>query len=230
MGHSLKSKPAILNMLGKGIIIDPFNPEQLKTVSYDVCLGDCYYRRRGARDSGDYFFNPYDPEMVRRHYGEPQYAKPASQFLQFRCGAWENVKPEHKIILLEAGEMILSHTVEFIGGTRDPESGRCFTAEMKARSSAGRVGLEVCRCAGWGDVGYINRWTMEVVCTSTVPLPVIAGTRLAQMKFYEVGPLDWKDLYGADTLRDHYQTGIDLEELKRCWSPEMMLPRLKPPD
>lgn len=230
MGHSLLSSVVIKEMLGKGIIIDPFIPKQLKTVSYDVCLGDCYYRRRSARDSGDYFFNPYDQEMVRRHYGEPEYAKPASHFRQFQCGAWENIRPEHKIILMEPGEMILAHTVEFVGGTKDPESGRCFTAEMKARSSAGRVGLEVCRCAGWGDVGYVNRWTMEVVSTSTVSTVLIAFTPLAQMKFYEVDPLEWQELYGADPTRDNYQSGIDLEELKRRWAPEMLLPRLKPPE
>lgn len=230
MAHSLLSATVIREMLGKGVIIDPFDLKRLKTVSYDVGLGDCYHRRKGAAESGDYFFNPYDPEMVKRHYGEPQYAKPASHFSQFRCGAWKNIRPDHKIIILEPGEMILAHTVEFIGGTKDPESGRCFTAEMKARSSAGRVGLEVCRCAGWGDVGYVNRWTMEVVCTSPVPTVLIAFTPLAQMKFYEVDPLEWEELYGADSDRDHYQSGINLDELKARWAPEMMLPRLKPPD
>jgi hypothetical protein len=32
------------------------------------------------------------------------------------------------------------------------------TTMMKARSSLGRNFIEICKCAGWGDVGYINRW------------------------------------------------------------------------
>ncbi len=90
----------------------------------------------------------------------------------------------------------------------------------------GRVGFEVCRCAGWGDVGYVNRWTMEVVCTSTVPIILVVGTRLAQFKFYEVDSVEDADLYGRSDERDHYQSGIDIEAIKRNWRSEMLLPRL----
>ena len=123
--------------------------------------------------------------------------------------------------------MILGHTEEFIGGTRDKETGRCFTTEMKARSSIGRVGFEVCRCAGWGDVGFINRWTMEIVCTSPVSTIMVVGTRLAQMKFYEVDPVDPVDLYGADSTRDNYQGHLSIDEVMTAWQPTMLLPRIK---
>ena len=224
--HSLLSRPAILGSLGKGIIIDPFDVSQLKSCSYDVRLGENYFRRQPSAKTGDFFFNPYDSEMVKRHYGEPIKAEPARSFEQFQRGVLRNISPDHLIIIMEPGEMILGHTEEFIGGTKDPLSGRCFTAEMKARSSVGRVGFEVCRCAGWGDVGYVNRWTMEIVCTSPVPIVLVVGTRLAQMKFYEVDSVVDDDLYGRLSERDHYQHGIDIEEVKRSWRPEMLLPRL----
>lgn len=226
--HSLLSKPAILENLGKGIIIEPFVRSQLKTCSYDVRLGSQYYRRRGPNDTGDLLFNPYNPEMVRRHYGQAQIARLAGKAAQYNpeSEVWRNIKPKHRVIIMQPGEMILGHTVEFIGGTKDPETGRCFTAEMKARSSPGRIGFEVCRCAGWGDVGYVNRWTMEIVCTSPVPVILVVGTRLAQFKFYEVDTVEDVDLYGRSSERDHYQSGIDIEEIKRNWRPEMLLPRL----
>lgn len=57
-----------------------------------------------------------------------------------------------RIIWITPGETILAHTNEFIGGCKS------VTTMMKARSSLGRNFIEVCKCAGWGDVGYINRW------------------------------------------------------------------------
>ena len=88
------------------------------------------------------------------------------------------------------------------------------------------MGLEVCRCAGWGDVGYYTRWTMEIVNTSNSAVILVVGMRIAQMKFYEVDPIEDKELYGADPNRDHYQVAKSVEQLKSEWKPEMMLPRI----
>lgn len=218
----------ILENLGKGIIIEPFIRRQLKTCSYDVRLGENYFRRHDAVETGDHIFNPYDEAAVRRHYGSPIQAGLACELPGYDKDPhlWHGIKPTHKVILLQPNEMILAHTEEFIGGTREPNGTRCFTTEMRARSSIGRVGFEVCRCAGWGDCGYTNRWTMEIVCTSPVPVPIVVGTRLAQIIFYEIDTIDWEDLYGADTSRDSYQGGVDIEAIKDAWRPEMLLPRL----
>ena len=94
---------------------------------------------------------------------------------------------------------------------------------MKARSSMGRSFISVCKCAGWGDVGYVNRWTMEIQNTSNkYYIPLVVGRRIAQLVFFETGPIEGKDY--ADGGK--YQTGKTLAELKKNWKPEMMLPRL----
>jgi dCTP deaminase len=238
---SLMSEEAILGQLGRGVIIDPFKRKNLGNCSYDVCLGEYYYRRRGPswlslfrsfslRSLGIEdvpIFNPYSPRSVKEHFEGPFRAKRAAdhQIYNPKSEVWENIEPDDLIILIYPGELILGHTVEFIGGTRDPDTGRCFTAEMKARSSVGRSGLEVCRCAGWGDVGYVNRWTMEIKNDDTKAVPLVVGGRLAQMKFYEVDPVRLERLYGAGSC-NHYQRGCDLEEIKGSWQPEMLKPRL----
>lgn len=56
---------------------------------------------------------------------------------------------EDLIIWVAPGETILGHTEEFIGGRHN------VTTMMKARSSMGRNFIEVCKCAGWGDVGML---------------------------------------------------------------------------
>lgn len=63
---------------------------------------------------------------------------------------------------------------------------------MKARSSLGRNFIEICKCAGWGDVGYVNRWTMEITNNSRYyTIPLVVGRRVAQIVFFETeGILD----------------------------------------
>src|SRR5690606_23568650 len=98
------------------------------------------------------------------------------------------------------------------------------TSTMQARSTWGRNGVAVCLDAGWGDPGYINRWTMEIYNMNqheSVVLPV--GERIAQLVFYETGPVDqeYKKLSGK------YQPGDshDLKSIIENWKPEQMLPR-----
>jgi dCTP deaminase len=94
---------------------------------------------------------------------------------------------------------------------------------MKARSSLGRSFIEVCKCAGWGDVGYVNRWTMEITNNShNYSIPLIVGRRIAQIIFFETGPIE-----GADySKKGKYASSTSLSALKKSWKPDMMLPRL----
>jgi len=130
--------------------------------------------------------------------------------------------------LLRPGTTVQARTAEdgsllsmwFIGG-RDH-----ITTMMKARSSLGRSFIEVCKCAGWGDVGYINRWTMEITNNSRFfSIPLVVGRRVAQMVFYEVAPLAKNQIdYVGEGGK--YQRSQDVEEVKRTWHPQMMLPRM----
>ena len=94
---------------------------------------------------------------------------------------------------------------------------------MNARSSLGRNFINVCKCAGWGDVGYVNRWTMEISNASQhYIIPLVVGRRIAQLVFFETGPI----VGGDYSATGKYQTSTKMGELKKQWRPEMMLPRL----
>jgi dCTP deaminase len=116
-------------------------------------------------------------------------------------------------ITLAPGETILGHTQEFIGGRNH------ITTIMKARSSSARVGIAVCKDAGAGDVGYINRWCMQIQNTSQNTITISVGFRIAQILF----------LYCANssksyTLNGQYQKSDNIEETMNDWSPESMIP------
>jgi len=164
--------------------------------------------------------NPFSKDSINKMYFKLEKAIEVRK-IKSQLNSFKNLKPTDKVILISPNETILAHTIEFIGGKNSKDL--AITSEMRARSSLGRIGIAVCKCAGWGDVGYINRWTMEITNFSSVVIPLVVGMRIAQIIFHQVEPISQIDEY---QLRGKYQKSIDIESLKKNWQPEMMLPKL----
>lgn len=224
----LLSSTAIKRHIKKGnVVISPFNEKNLGNCSYDLTMGKYYYREKHPTESYT-IYNPYSEQDVYRVWGEKhEAAKPFRNWLKSHGNHAQlvnGIHPDDLVIWLAPGETILGHTEEFIGGQNT------VTTMMKARSSTGRNFITVCRCAGWGDVGYINRWTMEITNNSRFyHIPLVVGRRVAQMAFFEVEPFAEKDKYGGHyhTKSDSkYQATLDLKLLKKNWQPSDMLPKI----
>lgn len=199
------------------IIIEPFNEKNLKTNSYDVTLGEWFFREQVVQDEwvGN-VYNIYSEQHVNRVWGEPQQAKPYSYYREHGL-ILENIKPDEKIIFINPGETLLAHTREFIGGRTS------VTTMMKSRSSMGRNFIECCKCAGLGDCGYYNRWTMEITNNSTrYKIPLVVGRRVAQIIFFETDGTEQTSYNESGK----YQTSGDLQELEKKWNPRDMLPKM----
>ncbi|HUO61849.1 MAG TPA: deoxycytidine triphosphate deaminase [Candidatus Bathyarchaeia archaeon] len=224
------------------IVCDP-EPRKINGSSIDVTLGHYFYHAGTARKI-DGIFNPFDKEDVDRYFGKPKKALPldivrekitreirermeAGLLTKYegteRLERFENLEylhgipDDHPLVILRPGERILAHTNEFIG-IKPPG-----TTSMQSRSTTGRIGVAACFCAGWGDPGYINRWTMEVNNLNEneyVPIPV--GFRMAQIVFSMTGPVDIE--YAKATGKYQPTSSNDLTEIKRLWTPEQMLP------
>jgi deoxycytidine triphosphate deaminase len=199
------------------IVFHPFIEEHIAGSSVDVTLGMWYYRTESRSTSG--YYNPFDESDVARYFEGPLLAEPHEQWaLKNGRKLFTGIPADHPIIVLRPGERILAHTHEFIG-IRPPG-----TSTMQARSTWGRNGVAVCLDAGWGDPGYINRWTMEIYNMNQHDCVVLpAGERIAQLVFYHTGPVDME--YAK--LSGKYQPGDsgDLVNLINSWRPEQMLPR-----
>lgn len=199
------------------IVIHPLIDKHIAGSSVDVTLGHWFFRTERPSEGG--FYNPMDEAAVKKYFDGPHHAE-VHQVWAKKHGRtlFKNIPANHPIIVLRPGERILAHTHEFIG-IKAPG-----TSTLQARSTWGRNGVAVCLDAGWGDPGYINRWTMEIYNMNqheSVVIPV--GERVAQMVFHDTGPVDseYKKLSGK------YQTGKsdDLNYLIKTWRPEQMLPR-----
>jgi dCTP deaminase len=166
----LSDRRIIEEMEAGRIVIEPFDPRQLGTNSYDVRLGPYYYLPN--HNMVEVNFTREDD--ARAFWLGPYYAKEGA-------------------IRIRPGDTILAHTEEVVGG-RDG-----YTTSMRARSSIGRSCLSVCKCAGVGDVGYISRWTMEITNHSHAIVTLPVGLRVAQILFYEVGATshEYQGKYGA---------------------------------
>lgn len=219
--RSCLSSDALLRHMKAGrIFILPFNRRNLGTSQYDVRLGSFYFREE--RESKEpRVFDIFEKESVDRVWGRSWHeAMRHADWARIQNGEklLGGIGPEERIIVLEPGETILAHTLEFIGGNDNR-----ITTKMQARSSLGRCFIAVCKCAGMGDIGYRNRWTMEIANSSrSQRIPLVTGMRIAQISFFETegvsGPLYQKG--------GKYQDDITLAEMVRGWHPESMKPRL----
>jgi dCTP deaminase len=180
------------------IVIDPFREEQLNNASYDVRIGRyCWIPVPNERLSIDPSLEP-----SVKHF------------------SLHDMKEKGPVTIHQGG-FALFHTEEFIGGRmRGDVFGVLGT--MKTTSTAARWGIDICRAAGWGDVGFFNRWTLEIENSAPWSTIIKPGMRLGQVVFKEIDGVNGESSYEK---RGNYQSSDDVEQLKKSWNPEMMLPK-----
>jgi deoxycytidine triphosphate deaminase len=208
------SNTAIKEEIEKGnIYISPYSEDRLQPASYDVSLGENYFVEHELEETAEtnvlsdlYFisissvetkestFDPWSESCISEFWGSPKKAD-------------YDANSEKKYITIPPHKSILTHTEEYIGGKGN------IASVMKTRSSLGRCLINVCKCSGWGDPGYINRWTMTISNNSKYPVRLHVGQPIAQIVFIRTEG-DPKQYDG------NYNT-------KCQWSPKNMLPKLK---
>lgn len=212
------SNVQIIEAIESGHIIQhPAAPELINASSVDVRLG--YHFFRTDIQDGESIYNPFDEADISRYFGEPLEAQPLRDIGTLKrligSNALKNIDTDQPVILMRPHERILAHTHEFIG-IKAPG-----TSSMQAKSTTGRNGIVVCKDAGWGDPGYINRWTMEIQNDNDEYVPLQVGMPIAQIAFYHTGEVSGD----YTTLSGNYQSTTDLDEIVKNWTPYSMLPR-----
>lgn len=206
-----------LELARGNIVIEPFCAENLQSSSYDLTLGEYYFVRVHIEPG---IINVYDPEIVKKIWGEVKQAVLAKDLKEKRFALgnlWKEIKDEDKVILVPPKGVLLIHSHEFAGARNG------YTTMVRAKSTLERLGITTAISAGFGDVGFINRWTFLLRNehdNSEVILKV--GMPFAQIVFIKCTPTEAR--YVSNGGR--YQSTENLEELMNSWIPEEMLPRV----
>lgn len=80
--------------------------------------------------------------------------------------------------ILAPQEFILAETLEHVG-----QPCNFIISEVADKSSLARVGIGVCFSAGYIDAGNVLNITLEIVNHSSVPIRLIWGQHICQLKF-----------------------------------------------
>jgi dCTP deaminase len=108
------------------------------------------------------------------------------------------------------GGTLLAMTMDIIG-TFGPIVGL-----MKARSSTRRRAITVCDCAGLGDAGYHNHWTMELSGHSRSGTPhATVGQRIGQIAFFRMESETKKQYQGQYSTTDWPMCMVPKDDRRR---------------
>ena len=211
------SDRAIRDALSTGdVIIRGGEDTHIQNCSVDVTLGENFYRISPEVQ----ILNPWSADHVRNFWSD---LRTASTVTTEEEADLLHLSIGQRYIILSPGESILGHTREFIGGSGIvPLDGReriYVTTMLKARSSMGRSNVTICRDAGWGDIGYVSRWTLEITNNNQVASVVLpVGSRIGQIVFLQTTTPD-------TVYRGKYQTHSEIDRIMREWTPDQMLPK-----
>lgn len=211
------SNTDILNGLETGdVVMSDFKPENLNGSSYDVTLGEYFYTTDKVQRLRT--LNTRSESSISQHFEGPHQAITNAAWAEkYHRRPFPNIGLDEKIIVLEPGERILAHTEEFIGAVGDK------TTQMQSRSTAGRLGIATCFCAGWGDPGFVNRWTMEVYNLNDEQAVLVTGDRVSQIIFSHTGEVQGE--YSSMSGNYQKEAAADIETIMRDWDPSAMLPK-----
>lgn len=182
----LTGKQIVKEWYNGKIIITPYNKQQLGPNSYDLTIGEFIARPKVPKS-----FEAIDLTSLID----------VSRMFEI-----EEIDPRFGTIIIPAKSRILCHTQETIGTTD------LFVMQLATRSTLARLGLDVCGSAGFGDVGFVSKWTMELSNLNSFDVSIPVGSRVAQAYFTPV-------VGNSATKYTGVYAGTD-------WSPTMMLPKV----
>lgn len=79
---------------------------------------------------------------------------------------------------------ILHPTKLYLGVTQEYTETFEFVPFLEGKSSVGRLGIDIHATAGKGDVGFKNKWTLEISVKQ--PVKIYAGMPIGQLIYFKV--------------------------------------------
>lgn len=94
------------------------------------------------------------------------------------------VQPETKTIHITKDGFVLQPNTLYLGETMEYTETNNLVPGLEGRSSVARMGLFVHITAGFGDIGFKGRWTLEL--HTIHPFRVYPGMEICQIFYHEI--------------------------------------------
>jgi len=140
------------------IKINPYTSDRVGPNSYDLRLSRQLkvYRLE---------FNPWGNAQQIQHLDTKEENATEDWFM-----------PDDGLILVP-NQLYLGHTVEIAGSNY-------YVPCIEGRSSIARLGVQVHMTAGFGDIGFIGQWTLEIQVAH--PVKLYPDMRVCQIYFHQI--------------------------------------------
>jgi len=148
------------NIKSGNIVISPFNEEQLNPNSYDL-------RLLNKLLVYEMIYNDDRPPAINTSF-----------FRYFLDSKKEN--PYSEIIIPEEGYVLIPNRL-YLGSTVEYTETHSFVPMIEGKSSIGRLGIDIHKTAGFGDLSFCGMWTLEI--TVVQPIKIYPNMKIAQI-FY----------------------------------------------
>ena len=104
---------------------------------------------------------------------------------RYTCGVLDAYKenPTEEIIIPKEG-YVLEPNVLYLARTNEYTETYNLVPGIDGRSSIGRLGIEIHRTAGFGDVGFRGTWTLEI--TAVMKVRVYPNMQIGQLYYEEI--------------------------------------------
>ena len=155
-GTSLTGAEIIHQVIMGNIVIDDFKMKNINPNSYNLTL--------------DNVLKTYNPV-----YRNPNNPNDTRQYLDILK---EN--PYNTYEIPESGFALLPGTL-YIASTKERVFTNKFIPEIGGRSSIGRLGVTIHVTAGYGDIGFDGKWTLEIVVVH--PIIIYPNIPICQIDF-----------------------------------------------
>ena len=129
---------------------------------------------------GDIVIEPFNPVNINPN----SYNITLGGELMVYTGRTLDVKKQNKTKVIQIPEngIVLKPGRLYLGVTQEWTETYNLVPKIEGRSSIGRLGLFIHITAGFGDIGFCGRWTLELVATKRVR--VYAGMKIGQLSYY----------------------------------------------
>lgn len=161
---SIYDRRRIAELMEEGrIVVAPYDPDALRSNSYDVHLSPllAVYRRP---------FPAGTPWSRRLHDSIPP----------LDCAADDPVDE----VVIPVGGLTLQPGRLYLGATLEYTEAHGVVPWLDGKSSGGRKGMAIHITAGRGDMGFCGHWTLEILVAE--PLIIYAGMPVGQLTWFAV--------------------------------------------